>query len=188
MPGTDTDCIRHCLNGQPGAYDQLVRRYQGPLLSLLAGRLGDRGQAEEVAHETFVRAFFRLPALREHHAFFPWLVGIARRIVQEVRRADRARAACTAAQQTLAAAGDAWSEPEGGHAAGTALAAERTTALDRAVAALPQRYREVILLRYYGGHSCQQVADLLRLQLGTVTKRLSRAHRLLREALPEPSE
>jgi RNA polymerase sigma-70 factor (ECF subfamily) len=55
--------------------------------------------------------------------------------------------------------------------------------LEEAIAALPEAYRHVILLRYYEGLSCQDVATRLELPLGTVTKTLSRAYALLRQEL-----
>jgi RNA polymerase sigma-70 factor (ECF subfamily) len=51
--------------------------------------------------------------------------------------------------------------------------------LEEAIAVLPETYREVILLRYYEGLSCQEVATRLDMPLGTVTKTLSRAYALL---------
>jgi DNA-directed RNA polymerase specialized sigma24 family protein len=51
------------------------------------------------------------------------------------------------------------------------------------VAALPEAYRTVILLRYYGGLSCSGIAAQLDMPLGTVTKTLSRAYALLRDSL-----
>jgi RNA polymerase sigma-70 factor (ECF subfamily) len=55
--------------------------------------------------------------------------------------------------------------------------------LEEAIAALPETYRQVILLRYYEGLSCQEIATRLDLPLGTVTKTLSRAYALLRQEL-----
>ena len=55
--------------------------------------------------------------------------------------------------------------------------------LEEAMAALPETYRQVILLRYYEGLSCQEVATRLGTPLGTVTKTLSRGYALLRQAL-----
>ena len=55
--------------------------------------------------------------------------------------------------------------------------------LERAIAALPEPYRQVILRRYYGDLSCAQVAEGLAVPLGTVTKRLSRAYAMLRVSL-----
>ncbi len=59
-------------------------------------------------------------------------------------------------------------------------------ALERAIGELPDAYREVVLLRYYAGRSCSQVAEDLGIPLGTVTKRLSRAYAMLRESLAVP--
>ena len=55
--------------------------------------------------------------------------------------------------------------------------------MERAVAELPDPYREVILLRYYSGQSCKQIADHLKMPIGTVTKQLSRAYAILRKSL-----
>ena len=54
---------------------------------------------------------------------------------------------------------------------------------ETALAALPETYRQVILLRYYEELSCQEVAERLDMPLGTVTKTLSRAYALLRQEL-----
>jgi RNA polymerase sigma-70 factor (ECF subfamily) len=55
--------------------------------------------------------------------------------------------------------------------------------LEEAIAVLPESYRQVILMRYYEGLSCQDVATRLAMPLGTVTKTLSRAYALLRQEL-----
>jgi len=55
--------------------------------------------------------------------------------------------------------------------------------LDEAISALPDAYRKIILLRYYGEQSCRQIAETLEIPLGTVTKTLSRAYAMLRQTL-----
>jgi len=89
MGGNDHDSIKLCSNGHPEAYGQLVRRYQDPLSSYLAVRLGNTEWAAEAAQETFVRAFFALAKLRSTDSFFPWLLGIANRVAKEQQRARR---------------------------------------------------------------------------------------------------
>jgi RNA polymerase sigma-70 factor, ECF subfamily len=159
--------VTQCLNGHPEAFRTLVRQYEAPLLSFLSGRLRDRHMAEDVAQESFVRAFFALRKLRATTAFWPWLLGIAQRVAQQQRRARQ--------RYQLAIAG----------APRPALAAEpaNTYALEQAVADLPQPYAEVVLLRYYAGMTCAEAAECLGVPLGTVTKRLSRAYRRLRAVL-----
>ncbi len=59
--------------------------------------------------------------------------------------------------------------------------------LEAAVTGLPEAYRTVVLLRYYGGQSCSRIAEQLGMPLGTVTKTLSRAYAMLRETLQQRS-
>jgi RNA polymerase sigma-70 factor (ECF subfamily) len=63
------------------------------------------------------------------------------------------------------------------------LGGEPEYPLEEAIAVLPESYRQVILMRYYEGLSCQDVATRLGMPLGTVTKTLSRAYVLLRQEL-----
>ena len=70
--------------------------------------------------------------------------------------------------------------------AGTELSQDY--ALESAIAELPEAYRKVILLRYYGGHNCNQIAEQLDMPLGTVTKTLSRAYAMLRESLQQQKQ
>ncbi len=167
MCRTDRECVECCLDGHPDVFRQLVVRYQGVLLSYLTGRLGDRDRAEEAAQETLVRAYFGLSKLRKPETFCSWLLGIATLVAKEQLRTSRRRREIAQAWSQRGA------DPELSHDYG----------LERAVAGLPQPYREVVLLRYYGGLSCAQAAEQLNVPLGTVTKQLSRAYGLLREEL-----
>ena len=82
MTKCDRDIIEQCLNGHPQEYRLLVRRYQSALLVYLKGLLGNACDAEEVAQEALVRAFFTLANLKNRDSFYPWLVGIARRVAR----------------------------------------------------------------------------------------------------------
>ena len=70
MDLTDKECVERCRDGHPDDFGQLVNRYQKPLFSWLAGRVGDNRQAEEVAQESFVRAFTSLKKLRKTESFY----------------------------------------------------------------------------------------------------------------------
>ena len=79
----DSHWVEHCLNGRPDDYRHLVRKYGPAVTALLTGRLGDAEQAEEIAQESFVRAWFSLRRLKKPEAFFAWLMGIAERVAKE---------------------------------------------------------------------------------------------------------
>jgi len=169
MMETDKYYVERCLDGHPDDYRHLVRRYQPVLLAHLAGKLGSRDQAEEAAQETLVRAYFKMERLEKPESFFAWLLGIAENVAKEQQRKAQIRRR----RESVRAFCEEAPEPE----------LSQDYALEAAIAALPEAYRTVILLRYYGGLSCSGVAEQLDMPLGTVTKTLSRAYALLRDSL-----
>ena len=106
--------------------------------------------------------------LRKPASFYAWLLGIAGRVLKEQFRSQ--------ARRQLE---HAWAETLQGDDSG----GETEYPLEEAIAVLPESHRQVVLLRYYEGLSCQEVATRLDMPLGTVTKTLSRAYALLREEL-----
>ncbi len=168
MDLTDKEYVERCRDGHPEDFGLLVARYQKPLFSYLASRIEDGGQAEEAAQESFVRAFLSLKKLRKPESFYSWLLGIAGRVAKEQLRSLKHRQQdCEVTESLMANAADR----------------REDYPLEEAIAALPESYRQVILLRYYEGRSCQEIATRLALPLGTVTKTLSRAYALLRQEL-----
>jgi len=170
MAASDEQCIRLCLDDHPDAFRRLVERYQCPLWRYMRRRLRGGEEADEATQETFVRAYFAIGQLRKPEAFLAWLFGIAERVVKEMRRGAERRKAAALEQLDPAETADR-------------AGADDETGLAEAVAKLPDVYREVVLLRYYGGQSCAEIGAGLGVPLGTVTKRLSRAYALLREQL-----
>ena len=168
MDLTDKEYVEHCRDGHPEDFGRLVERYQKPLFSWLANRVGDGGQAEEAAQESFVRAFLSLKKLRKPESFYSWLLGIAGRVAKEQFRSVAHRQRDREAAATMMAG---------------ATDNVREYPLEEAIAALPESQRQVILLRYSERLSCQEVATRLGVPLGTVTKTLSRAYALLRQEL-----
>jgi RNA polymerase sigma-70 factor (ECF subfamily) len=165
---TDQDYVESSRNGCPEHFRLLVQRYQKPVFAYLASRMDNPLEAEEAAQESFVRAFLSLKTLRKPESFYAWLLGIAGRVAKEqFRSATRRERDREAAEVMLAEA-----EGEG-----------KEYPMEEAIAALPETYRQVIVLRYYEGLSCQDVAVRLATPLGTVTKTLSRAYALLRQEL-----
>jgi RNA polymerase sigma-70 factor (ECF subfamily) len=180
MSRTDTECVELSLDGHPEAFEQLVECYWAPLLSYLAGRLGDSDRAEEAVQEAFVRSFMGLKGLKKPESFFSWLFGIADRVVKEQWRDERRRAEVLKRAPTQRSHNcDQWN----GMRVDRMSQRSHDYDLESAVAQLPEPYRQVLLLRYYGNLSCGQVAERLAVPLGTVTKRLSRAYAMLRTLL-----
>jgi len=170
----DGHYVERCLDGHPDDFRHLVRRYQPVLMAHLAGKLGSADRAEEAAQETLVRAYFKMDTLKKPHKFFSWLLGIADRVAKEQQRKEILRRQ----REMVRAAAEEATEPE----------LSQDCGLEETVVGLPEPYRQVILLRYYGQRSCAQIAGQLDMPLGTVTKTLSRAYALLRDAMQHKQE
>ena len=171
MSETDTYYIERCLDGHPDDFRYLVRRYQAALLANLAGKLGSRDTAEEAAQEALVRAYFNMGKLKKPESFFSWLLGIANRVAKEHQRKEQIRRQ----REIVRSFSEESPAPE----------FSQDLALESAIADLPEAYRKVILLRYYGEHSCSQIAERFDMPVGTVTKTLSRAYAMLHKSLQE---
>jgi RNA polymerase sigma-70 factor, ECF subfamily len=169
MIENDQFIIRQCLNGRPDEFRQLISRYQSGIIAFLTGKLKNRNLVEEAAQETFVRAYFNLSNLRDPERFHSWLIGIADRVVKEqLRNRDK-----VVGLDGIKEPCQEEKEPSGDHK------------LEEAIARLDDFYREVVLLRFYSGLSCQQIAENLNIPIGSVTKQLSRAYEKLRILLKE---
>jgi RNA polymerase sigma-70 factor (ECF subfamily) len=173
MENSDKYYIQRCLDGHPDDFRYLVRNHQWPLAAYLGGKLGNKSEVEEVAQETFVRAYFSLGQLRKPQLFGSWLIGIAERVAKEkLREQNRFKAM----HESFAADEADCSESHRGYE------------LEQAIARLPGQYRDMILLRFYAGRSCKEIAATLDMKLGTVTKTLSRAYSQLRRLLKRTAQ
>ena len=178
-PGNDEDraLVGAVLAGDTPAFAGLVRRWQTPLVNLAWRFCRDRGRAEEMAQEAFLRAFRNLAQWRGDAAFSTWLFALAMNVYRtELRRIP-------ATMQSL----DEITEPADEGDAEVALdAARRDEALRRAVLALPEKYRNAVLLFYFHDQDIPAAARMLGVPEGTVKARLFRGRELLRSKLSRP--
>jgi RNA polymerase sigma-70 factor (ECF subfamily) len=167
---TDAELVKAVLNGEKHVFAELVRRYERPVRAVALDVLGDYHSATDVSQDAFVRAYERLAGLRKPEAFGPWLMKITRRCaLDSVRRRPKK----TRLKIKIAAAIE---NPDG-------RLDEDKQSLLAAVVKLPGSEKQVVMLRYFGDNSINDVANLLGRSVGTVTKQLSRAHKRLRRIL-----
>jgi RNA polymerase sigma-70 factor, ECF subfamily len=161
--------------GDIEAFVGIVRRWQSPLINLAYRFCGDRGRAEEMAQEAFLRAYRGLDGYRGDAAFSTWLFALATNLYRsELRRIPQRTVALDEA-------------PEPRDPASIIEAHElrdRDLAVRRAVLALPPKYREAMLLFYFHEMDVPAAARSLGLPEGTVKARLHRGRELLRAKLP----
>jgi RNA polymerase sigma-70 factor (ECF subfamily) len=168
-----------CRQGDALALERLVKEYQPPVYRLAYTILEDGPEAEEAAQDVFVAALKALSTYRRESSLTTWLYAITVNVCRDRLRARRTRERLAQALQFLAHVGDrhhASAEDE-------ALRGEGEVAVRTAVNALGEKHRLPVILRYYHGCSVAEVAEILKLNEGTVCSRLATAREQLRVRL-----
>lgn len=167
--------VARVLGGEISAYEGIVRRWQRPLINLAYRFCRDRGRAEEMAQEAFLRAYRALGQWRQEAVFSTWLFALATNLYRsELRRIPSG----TVTLEEVEEARDPRS-PDGGLEDRV-----RDQAVRRAVQSLPPKYRDALILFYFHEMDVPAAARTLGLPEGTVKARLFRARELLRGKLP----
>jgi RNA polymerase sigma-70 factor (ECF subfamily) len=174
----DESLIGQTLAGNRQAFRLVVLRYQRPLFRLL-GLLGFRGaRAEDVAQETFLRAFKALATFDPSRGpFSTWLFAIARRVA--IGEWQRARLEGASLAELIEPASLA---PDPAH---STLLSERARRIERALLALPEQLRSTFFFSQIKELTLEEVAELEGCAVGTVKSRIFRAREQLRLALAE---
>lgn len=168
--------VERVLAGEAQAFTGIVRRWQGPLVNMAWRYCRDRGRAEELAQEAFVRAWRGLSGWRREGSFSTWLFALAANVFRsELKRFP-----------TINVPLDEIAEPSAPAAQYRVLAGKLSSeTVRRAVLALPVRYREPVVLFYFHEMDVVAAARTMGLPEGTLKARLSRARELLRRRFPE---
>jgi len=180
---TDAELVCAVLEGQTDAFSELVARYKNVVTTYVAARVA-QSEVEDIAQEVFVRSFRVLDSLREPRAFGAWLLGIAHHVCVDWHRSRRDHASLDAhdGEPTCVALPHRSPPPRPDEAAESQEAAALVLkGLDR----LPETYRVTLVLKHLEGLSCNEIAERLGVALGTVTSRLARAYKMMREILEQ---
>jgi RNA polymerase sigma-70 factor (ECF subfamily) len=177
--GADDDRVdvERVLTGDISAFERIVHRWQGPLVNLAYRFCRDRPRAEEMAQEAFLRAWRALATWRRDAAFSTWLFALATNLY----RTELRRIPVGTVPLNNAGAGQLRDVRDEHCALETD---DRNRAVQRAVLALPAKYREALILFYFHDMNVRDAALSLGLPEGTVKARLSRAREILRGKLP----
>ena len=180
MELTDSELVSRSQRGDLGAFNMIVERYQTQVFNLVARMLGNRTWAEDVTQEAFISAYramgkFRGGVLRA------WLLRIASNASRDMIRASRRRREESLDQSMLDTGFQvASSEPSPEQ---RALRGELGAEIQRAILALQEDQRAVLVLVDVRGLSYEEASEVTGVSLGTVKSRLNRARARVRDHL-----
>jgi RNA polymerase sigma-70 factor (ECF subfamily) len=185
---TDEDAlVGRCLNGDNEAFRPLVQRHQRVVFSVAFRMLGTRADAEDVSQQAFADAYAALDRFRSEgrkNAFSTWVIRIAinrcKDILKSKKRTEEPLDAEVASREAMFAhdTRDPESHPAQAHA---------RRALEQALQKVPDKYREVLVLKDVEELSYEEIRNILGLPITTLKIRVVRARGMLR-ALIEGDE
>jgi RNA polymerase sigma-70 factor (ECF subfamily) len=187
MGRSDEELVEACQAGEASAFDLLVARWEDKIRGAAYRFLGSEEEARDVAQEAFLKAYRALGGFKRDARFSSWLYQIATNLCRDRLRRRRTRAAVSL--EELEETGPVIVETRpGAHELLQQLDLAR--AVRRAVHALPDEQREVVILKEYQGLTFLEIAQSLDLPVSTVKTRLYRGLgqlrlRLEREGLRE---
>ena len=178
MAATDAELVHGALAGSERAFRDLVRRYERPVFAVIVRIVRDPSRAEELAQDTFVRAFRALHTYDPSRAFSTWLLAIAHHGAIDERRKAAPETVSIDAIANACGEGDI-ADPDPATPASLAERAALARALDTAIGRLRPEYRELVALKYEAEVGYDEIADITGLPVGTIKSHLHRARKEL---------
>lgn len=172
----DPELVRRTLAGDRAAFDALVRRYQKNVYRIAQGVLRSASDAEDAVQEVFLRVYRYLPSFDPTRSFEGWLMAIAVNQARGLRQSRRGQAA------SLDPTGPAYAQSAAPRPSEPAHREIQEAALE-ALAGLPDRQRDAMLLFLNTDLTLDEIGAALGCSKGTVGAHLHRARIALRRAL-----
>ncbi|HEU4597005.1 MAG TPA: sigma-70 family RNA polymerase sigma factor [Pyrinomonadaceae bacterium] len=182
----DGELITRALAGREESFEELVRRYQRPIVAYVYRMVGDYDSALDLTQEVFIRIYNSLGRYRPEFKFSTWIYRIAHNAaIDHLRRSDSSR---TEDLEVEGEGGQTFQRPLASKAPTPEQLSERSerrAEIEEVIRQLPPAYRELIVLRHAHDFSYDEIAEVTGLPLGTVKNRIFRAREAMRAQLVE---
>lgn len=180
----DQRLIKLAREGDQKAFETLLKKYRNLVYHVMIKMVRNPQEAEDLSQEAFIKAFNALASFNEEFAFSTWLMKIATNNCIDYLRKKKLRTYSIdeplqyKEEQVQIELPDHDPTPER-----TLLNQERSKLINDAIQSLPPRYRHVIVLRHQEEKSYEDIAEILKLPLGTVKARIFRAREMLNKKI-----
>jgi RNA polymerase sigma-70 factor (ECF subfamily) len=182
----EREWIEAARQGDRDAFGHMVKAYQGAVFNLAYRMLGNAHEAEDAAQETFLRVYRKLDSYDPNRKFKTWLLSIASHYC--IDRLRRRRLTWLSLEDEILPSAVLVSGEPGPE--GQAIRSEQQACIQELLATLPADYRAVVVLYYWEGLSCAEIAETAGGTVSAIKTRLFRARRMLAQRLqggePEP--
>jgi len=174
---TDEQLIRTALAGETAAFGTLVERHWNVAVALALSRVTDMAEAEDIAQDSFLKAYTYLHTCRKPSRFVGWLSKI---VSQQCSDALRKTARHSAALNRSAASAEM---PMPAYSSNPGLTVQQIHFIRQTISQLPDKFHRLVIMRFVAGLSTKEIAEQLGKRPGTVRVWIHRAYNILRRDL-----
>lgn len=182
----DQQLVERVQHGDKHAFDLLVIKYQRKLARLLSQFIRDAAEVEDIAQETFIKAYRALPSFRGESAFYTWLYRIGINTAKNFLVSQGRKVPTTVSEfdnedaENFEEAGKLRevSTPES-----ELMSKQIAQTVNQSLESLPEELRTAIVLREIEGLSYEEIASIMDCPIGTVRSRIFRAREAIAEKL-----
>jgi RNA polymerase sigma factor (sigma-70 family) len=182
----DSRLIQAALKGNDAAYKKLMRKYHDAIYNFIYRMVHDKHQVEDLTQEAFIKAFASLASFNEEYAFSTWLYKIATNNSIDYIRKRKLQTYSIDKPIEAKDSDYAFELPDESYEADKDMISDqRARMLNEAIVKLPEKYRKVIHLRHVDEKSYEEIAEQLKLPIGTVKAHIFRAREMLYKSLKD---
>lgn len=176
----EKELVQRTMEGDEEAFGVLVKKYRTKVFNLAYSLTRDRDAADDLAQESFIKAYFALPRFKLKSGFGTWLYRIAMNTVKDyLRKKSRIREVAFGKEiEHLVIQEDEMERKEKKQ-----QEEQNRRLVHEAIQSLPEKYQLILSLRDIQGFSYGEIADILNISPGTVDSRLHRARKSLRKKI-----
>ncbi len=184
----DIRSVAAARNGHPGAFDDIMRRYQDRVFNTIFRLIGDYQEAKDLTQKTFLKAYLSIDRFRGNSSFYTWLyrIGVNTTLDERKKRSRSPVFGVDSLEQSVAEMPNrAQVSSRAEDPVENVLVTEREQAVTKAIESLDEVHRSVVVLRDIEGMDYDEIAEVMDCPRGTVKSRLHRARSVLREKLKD---
>lgn len=183
MKESDLFLVRKCQQGDKGAFELLVVKYQRRIFNVIFGVVRNRDIVEDLAQDTFLNAYRSIGGFKGDSSFYTWIYRIAVNVgINYLSKQKRAVFVDEGVMETEAVS---VKSSQGISPERSLRGKEFSSDLARAMELMPEDIRVAVALREYEGLSYQEIADITDSPIGTVRSRIFRGRAMLMEKLKD---
>jgi RNA polymerase sigma-70 factor (ECF subfamily) len=177
----ETQIIRRCLNGDDGAFSELVEQYRERAFWVAYGKVGDRDVARDITQQAFLRVYKSLDQFDLDRSFSPWFYQILRNLCVDWHRKNDRRPDLSMEHVGTQEGGNTSPDAETHNQ-------EIRERVHDVLKELPEKYRLVLTLREFEDMDCKDIAEVVDCNYDTVRWRIHRARQLFKDAWKQKCE